>query len=88
MEKIRSDPNFLRQLAQKREDCMQALLNSDSVDEILDLDTPIENSTILRTILPQRQALTQGELVELVHYDQLIEENDINSQNIENSHSR
>lgn len=66
---------------------MQALINSDNIsDEIIDLDTPVENSTILRTILPQRQALTQGELVELVHYDQLIEESD--NQNIEDSHSR
>lgn len=74
-------------MAAKREECMQALLNSDNIsDEIIDLDTPVENSTILRTILPQRQALTQGELVELVQYDQLIEEGD--NQSIEDSHSR
>lgn len=89
LEKIRSDPNFLRQLAQKREDCMQALLNSDNLsEEIINLDTPVENSAILRTILPQRQALTQGELFELVQYDQLINESDISNQNTENSHSR
>lgn len=67
---------------------MQALLNSDNLnDELLDFDTPVENSAILRTILPQRQALTQGELVELVQYDQLIEEDNLSGSS-ENSHSR
>lgn len=40
-------------------------------DEILELEEPISNSQILRTIAPQKQALSQGEIVELVKYDQL-----------------
>lgn len=87
LHKIKSSPNILRQLAEKREDCMRELMKSeDFPDETLTLDIPIENSTILRTLLPQRQALTQGELVELVKYDQLVDENISDSS--EEPHSR
>lgn len=76
LRKIKNDPDVLKQLAEKREACMQQLLFSQCEvdDETIDLNTPIDNSTILRAIAPQKQALTQGELVELVKYDQLIEE--------------
>lgn len=62
-------------MAEKKEACMLHLMNGDYDDsEELDLNTPVENSSILRTIAPHRQALTQGELVELVKYDQLVDE--------------
>lgn len=38
------------------------------------LDEPVSNSQILRTLLPQKQALNQGEVVELIKYDQLSSE--------------
>lgn len=55
---------------------MQQLLCGDStfVEVGFDLDEPVNNSQILRTILPQKQALNQGEIVELVKYDQLSNE--------------
>lgn len=52
---------------------MQQLLTSavHVEEEIIELDEPISNLQILRTIAPQKQALNQGEIVELVKYDQL-----------------
>nr|CAH7757622.1 unnamed protein product [Callosobruchus chinensis] len=72
LRKIKQDPNILAQLAAKKEECMRQLLNrpGELDDEILSLEEPIENLQILRTIAPQ-QAVTQGELVELLKYDQL-----------------
>lgn len=56
---------------------MQELLSDVlRINEDSDLDIPVENSAILRTLAPQKQALTQGELVELVKYDQLVNEDD------------
>ncbi|KAB0793088.1 hypothetical protein PPYR_12708 [Photinus pyralis] len=71
--KLKSDPNVLQQLAEKREACLRQLLltNSES-DTDISLDTPIEPSPILRTIAPSKQALTEGELVTLIQYDQLV----------------
>ncbi|KAF5291421.1 hypothetical protein FQR65_LT01732 [Abscondita terminalis] len=57
--KLKSDPNVLKQLATKREACMRHLLTND-YELNIDLDTPIENSSILRAIAPERQALTQA----------------------------
>lgn len=73
LRKIKNDPRVLAQLAAKKEDCMQQLLTSavHIDEEIIELDEPISNSQILRTIAPQKQAINQGEIVELVKYDQL-----------------
>ncbi|KAK4874092.1 hypothetical protein RN001_013452 [Aquatica leii] len=80
--KLKSDPNVLQQLTAKREACMQQLLKNDYDSNVNDsLDTPIEHSTLLRTLAPERQALTQGERVTLIQYDQLIDnENDSKSE--------
>mgnify|MGYP005983910361 FL=1 len=51
---------------------MQNLLNGEThFEENNDLDTPVGNSQLIRTILPQKQALNKGEVVELINYDQL-----------------
>lgn len=42
-----------------------------NTEQQLQLDTPIANSALLRSLLPHRQALTIGELVELLQHDQL-----------------
>ncbi|KAG5891517.1 hypothetical protein JTB14_014441 [Gonioctena quinquepunctata] len=76
LHRIKNDTNILAQLGAKKEACMQQLLSGiDKADEeILNLDEPVPNSQILRTIAPHKQALSQGEIVELVKYDQLKEE--------------
>ena len=51
---------------------MQNLLDGEPhFEENNDLDTPVGNSQLIRTILPQKQALNKGEVVELINYDQL-----------------
>lgn len=79
LEKLKSDPDVLRQLAEKREACMRQLLSNGEpiyadAEENLRLEEPIEESAILRAVAPHKQALTHGETVELVQYDQLANE--------------
>lgn len=73
LQKLKSNPDVLRQLAEKREACMRQLLQENYIyeEEILQFEEPIEDSPILRAVAPHRQALTHGETVELVRYDQL-----------------
>lgn len=79
LRKIRSDPDVLKQLAAKREACMQQLLLADAhydSEETLELDAPVTTSHIVRALYPERQAISQGEVVELVKYDQLTNDDD------------
>ncbi|CAG9812783.1 unnamed protein product [Phaedon cochleariae] len=73
LKKLKNDPNILAQLKAKRESCMEQFMsNSNQIDlELLDLQEPLPNNPLLRTVAPQRQALEQSEIVELVKYDQL-----------------
>ncbi|KAJ8946790.1 hypothetical protein NQ314_008773 [Rhamnusium bicolor] len=89
LKKIKNDPRLLAQLTAKKEACMQQLLNSaiHLDEEIIELEESIPHSQILRTIAPQKQALNQGEIVELVKYDQLKDDEsdtEINKDCIEN----
>lgn len=73
LKKIKNNSNVLAQLAEKREACMQELLTNGSYREE-DQHIDFENSAtslILKAIAPQKQALNQGELLELVKNDQL-----------------
>ncbi|KAF2897342.1 hypothetical protein ILUMI_08837 [Ignelater luminosus] len=76
LNKLKSDPNVLEQLSKKREACMQQLLSGVSSCAVEDdtLDTPCKDSAILRTLAPEKQALTQGERVPLVEYNELVNE--------------
>lgn len=40
-------------------------------EDIALLETPVQNSAVLRTVLPHKQALTEGEVVSLLKHDQL-----------------
>ncbi|KAJ8916870.1 hypothetical protein NQ315_005877 [Exocentrus adspersus] len=72
LKKLKNDPKVLAQLTAKKEYCMQQLLaGAVQVEEAIELEETIPNSSILRTIAPQKQALTQGEIVEFIKYDQL-----------------
>lgn len=73
LQKIKNNTNVLAQLAEKREACMQQFLSNKSYMEH-EQHLDFENSTtslILKTIAPQKQALNQGELLQLVKNDQL-----------------
>ncbi|XP_060522810.1 uncharacterized protein LOC132699873 [Cylas formicarius] len=71
--KIKNDPNILQQLAAKKEVYMRQLLNEESERyfEYSSLDEPISSSQIVRAILTQRQALNQGEILNIIKYDEL-----------------
>lgn len=74
LKKLKSDSDVLGQLTARREACLQQLLNGDiNLEENLTLEAPLSNSALLRTILPQKQALTQGEIVQFAKYDQLVD---------------
>lgn len=76
LQDLKNDPDILKQLQAKREACMQNLLNGETqFEENTELDTPVANSQLIRTILPQKQALNKGEIVELINYEEL--ENDV-----------
>lgn len=80
LNKIKSNPNVIEQLTKKKEECLNQLLNGPEYihSDDLVLDEPVESTAIMRTILPQKQALTQGEIVELLKYERL-ENSDIDS---------
>ncbi|KAK7872086.1 hypothetical protein R5R35_004569 [Gryllus longicercus] len=74
-----SKKDLVESLEETRKSCMLRLVTEGiaGVQEDLDLDIPVNNShassTLLRHIAPERQALTLGELVELLKADQLSE---------------
>ncbi|XP_055543876.1 uncharacterized protein LOC129729376 [Wyeomyia smithii] len=77
LKRLKTNPSVLQQLAERREVCMQHLLNdsafgrSDPSDlELLELEEPVNNYELLRFIKPE-QALSVAELVNLVKYDHL-----------------
>lgn len=64
---------------------MQQLLEGDiQVEETAALDTLLPNSVFLRTVFPHKQALTQGEAVDLVKYDQLLSDSDVETESVKN----
>ncbi|XP_055590255.1 uncharacterized protein LOC129742380 [Uranotaenia lowii] len=76
LKRLKTNPSVLQQLAERREACMQHLLN-DSTAPIgndlslyLELDEPVNNREILRLIRPE-QPLSVAEVVHLVNHDQL-----------------
>lgn len=61
---------------------MQQLINGFSnCDNDDSLDTPLSSSSLLRAVAPEKQALTTGEVVELIKYDSLDPEDDSDSSN-------
>lgn len=49
----------------------------DYITDDENLDTAINSSAFLRAVAPERQALTTGEIVELVKYDRLNNDEDL-----------
>uniref|UniRef100_A0A1Q3FF85 Uncharacterized protein n=1 Tax=Culex tarsalis TaxID=7177 RepID=A0A1Q3FF85_CULTA len=75
LKRIKTNPTVLQQLAERREACMQHLLNDDTASTRYDqLDEPVFNHELLRIIRPE-QALSAAELAHLVKHDHLEGEN-------------
>lgn len=79
LKRIKTNPTVLQQLAERREACMQQLLNdtssaaaSNNYDQ---LDEPVFNHELLRIIRPE-QAISAAELAHLVKHDHLAEEHE------------
>ncbi|XP_067616742.1 uncharacterized protein [Eurosta solidaginis] len=76
LQKIKKGANLVEALAEKRNDCLHQLLhseNSDNNNAVLALDEPLNNLEFCRHLQPI-QALSVGELVHIVRYDQLQEQ--------------
>jgi len=92
LRKIKNNTSILKQLQERREYCLENLLNTDiniTTDNDLKLDCPIQSDfgnkggELLRYINPE-QPITHGEIIHIIKYDQLDEEinnkqNDIDS---------
>jgi hypothetical protein len=82
LKKGHSKKDLIQSLEEKHKSCMLRLVSEDShkasvPQEDLDLDEPVNRNhsaqVLMRHIAPERQAITLGELVELVKADQLAE---------------
>ncbi|CAD6992832.1 unnamed protein product [Ceratitis capitata] len=76
LQKIKKGANLVEALAEKRNDCLRQLLHSsdpENNNDILALDQPLNNIEFYRHLQPI-QALSVGELVHIVNYDQLQQE--------------
>lgn len=86
LQKLKSDPDVLRNLAARREACMQQLLRGEiQLEEDSVLETPLTNSVLIRTVFPHKQGLTQAEVVEFVKYDELVKEESQTGQDTSNT---
>lgn len=75
LQKVQKGTKLLDSLQAKKEDCMRLLLASNGVPEktfeqLLEFDTPIESGRLHRHLLPV-QAVTVGETLQIVKYDEL-----------------
>ncbi|XP_058449135.1 uncharacterized protein LOC131429103 [Malaya genurostris] len=72
LKRLKTNPTVLQQLAERREVCMQYLLNDNDRLSCADseLDEPVNNNELLRFIKPE-QPLSIAEVVNLVKYDHL-----------------
>lgn len=73
LKRLKTNPTVLQQLAERREACMQQLLNDEfaaSASRYDQLDEPVFNHELLRFIVPE-QALSAAELAHLVKHDHL-----------------
>lgn len=73
LRKIKKDPSVLKQLKEKREECLNNLLNNSlsiRTEEDFELDVSVEPNEIIRHLIPE-QAQTVGEIAHLIQHDLL-----------------
>ncbi|XP_030369951.1 uncharacterized protein LOC115620714 [Scaptodrosophila lebanonensis] len=73
--KVQKGAKLLDSLQEKRQDCMRSLLGSNGVpattlEQLLELDVPIESGRLQRHLLPV-QAVTAGEKLHIIQHDAL-----------------
>ncbi|XP_055906382.1 uncharacterized protein LOC129941708 [Eupeodes corollae] len=85
LKKIKKNPKILEALSEKRAECLRNLLEDNlfiNKDETLELDAPISSGDsavqeLYRHHIQPVQALSVGEIVHIVKYDQLEAEEDL-----------
>ncbi|KAM8707008.1 hypothetical protein ACLKA7_011162 [Drosophila subpalustris] len=75
LQRVQKGAKLLDSLQEKKQDCMRNLLASDglpatTLEQLLELDTPIESGRLHRHLLPV-QAVTVGETLHIVKHDAL-----------------
>ncbi|KAH8417558.1 hypothetical protein KR222_001862, partial [Zaprionus bogoriensis] len=76
LKKVQKGSKLLDSLQEKKQDCMRNLLGSNgaapatTLEQLLELDTPIESGRLHRHLLPV-QAVTVGETLHIVAHDAL-----------------
>ncbi|XP_017845310.1 uncharacterized protein LOC108601864 [Drosophila busckii] len=75
LQKVQKGAKLLDSLQEKKHDCMRQLLSANGVpestlDQLLELDTPIESGRLHRHLLPV-QAVSVGETLPIVQHDSL-----------------
>jgi hypothetical protein len=73
LNKIKKDPSVLKQLQQKREECLQNLLNNSisiRSDQDLELEESVQTNRIISHLIPA-QPQTIGEITHLLRHDEL-----------------
>lgn len=73
LKKIRNDSSVLQQLKEKREECLNNLLNSSQsyrTEQEFELEEEVKSSEIIRQLIPA-QAQTIGEIAHLIKHDAL-----------------
>lgn len=73
LRKIKKDPSVLQQLKEKREECLNNLINdshSFRSEQDFQLDESVTPNEIVRHLIPE-QAQTAGEVAHLIRYDLL-----------------
>lgn len=73
LKKIKKDPSVLKQLKEKREECLNNLLNTSyslRSEQDFELEESVKSNEIIRHLLPA-QAQTVGEIAYLIQHDTL-----------------
>lgn len=73
MKKIKKDPSVLKQLKEKREECLKNLLNNSitlRTNQDFQLEEEIHSNRIISHLIPA-QPQSIGEIAHLVHHDEL-----------------
>ncbi|KAH8360215.1 hypothetical protein KR093_011441, partial [Drosophila rubida] len=80
LQRVQKGAKLLDSLQEKKQDCMRNLLATSDIgvpastlEQLLDLDTPIESGRLHRHLLPV-QAVTVGETLHIVKHDALEEQ--------------
>jgi Coiled-coil domain containing 32 len=86
LNKIKKDPSILKQLKEKREECLNNLLNTSlnyNTERDFELEEEVKSHDIIRHLIPA-QAQTAGEVAHLIQHD-ILDQQKQESEEVEES---